>query len=831
MVDGAAVSPAHQAVLMRLLGGQLTVHDVVAQTGLSRRELVAWRRAYLRQRVPARSGVVRAPVGGPTVVRWDRWGVPHIRAERTRDVFVALGHCMAQERLWQLDYMRRFAAGELATVLGPSALASDRMMRTLDMRRAAEASLPALDEQEAEALTAIADGINAWAEQCPTWPLEFELLDYRPPPWRPLDSILLWKYRWWTLTGRLDAAAVVAAAERYLPPDLRGQFLATELADETIVPADVASEASGAFAAGYDSGIGSNNWALAGARTTTGAPVLCSDPHNMLANPPQWLEAHLVGPDLDAIGAIYLGMPTIYLGRNRHVAWGVTNHAVSVRDVYAEEVDPADPSRYRDGDGWTAFDVEDHTIAVAGAPTERFTVRRSRRGPIVTDLVPPIDEAGWPPLSLRWVGHEPPSGVRAGLDLQRAGDGDAVRAALRRWTCPPLNVVYATTAGHIGYHVVGQVPRRAVATRSVRPANDSAHTWEGVLPFEALPALTDPQRGWVATANNPPWPAIDRHAPYLALGAWADGYRQRRIRRRIDAWPRLAPLEVGAIHGDVVHQRAVDLAGRMVELLEADKDGAMAPVAAVLRRWDGAYTTASMAPTLFQAIWETWRDHVVAARFPSLVAEQPAARAQASAIARRLLEPDPPAWFPDGSLDCAAQFRSVARRAIDALAHRLGPLVLPDADPALVVLGHPAVFGRPWAWGRQHRVMFAHPLGDRPGLRRLNVGPFGTSGGWGTVRAAGHEAGLDFTVTSGSTYRLLADLSGARAWATVTTGQSGHLASPHYRDQAVLWRDNRYHPLSMDDRDILANLEGELWLTADGQPKPGPTPPLAASPG
>jgi penicillin amidase len=796
---------AQRATLLALLRGQMSVKDAVAATGLGRRDLARWRRDYLRAKLPPRDGALPAPVARPVTVRWDTWGVPHIRAEQLRDLWVGLGFCMAQERLWQLDYMRRFARGELAAVLGPAWLANDRLLRTLDLARAAEASLPALTEAEAEALDGIAAGINAWAEQCRALPLEFELLGYAPSPWRPVDSILLWKYRWWTLTGRLEQLATAAAAERYLPPHLRSAFLATELAEETIVPPDVAATGGGF---GHDSGIGSNNWALAGSKTTTGAPVLCSDPHNFFGNPPQWLEAQLTAPGLDAAGAIYLGTPGIYLGRSRHCAWGVTNHAVSVRDLYAETVDPADPSRYRDGDAWMPFAVEEQTIAVAGGPAERFTLRRTRRGPVVTDLVPPIDERGWPPLSLRWVGYEPPAGIGAMLDLQRATSAEEFRAALRHWPCPPLNFVYATTDGHIGYQVAGRVPRRAATTRSIRPAGDPAHAWQGTLPFEALPRLIDPQRGWVATANGLPWPADAAHAPYLALGAWSDGYRQRRIRQRIEVWPRLAPLEAAAIHADIIHGRAQALAKRVSELLTAGGTAEFAAVAAALRDWDGAYRTDSVAPTLFQAIWEAWRDRVAAARLPGPVAALPDVRAQAGAVARRLLEGDDPGWWPDAA-DTAAELRAAARTALAALAERAGPLVPAGAAPG--------TFNPRWRWGRRHRVTFPHPLGDRPGLRRLSVGPFATSGGRGTVRAAGHDVGLDFTVNSGSTYRLLADLGGSgRAWATVTTGLSGHLASPHYRDQTRLWLENRYHPLWMDEADVLAHLEGETTLQPPG---------------
>jgi penicillin amidase len=726
-------------------------------------------------------------------VRWDRWGIPHLRAERVADLWVALGYCMAQERLWQLDYMRRFARGELAAILGPEALPHDRQLRTLDLAGAANASLPLLDDEERCAVDGIAAGINAWAEQSHPLPLEFELLDYRPTAWRPVDSILLWKYRWWTLTGRLEQIVLAEALRRHLPPTLQSALLSDERSEETIVPGDVARSISPAgwpMAPGDQSGLGSNNWALAGAKTTTGAPVLCSDPHNYFGNPPQWLEAHLTAPGLDAIGAIYLGTPGIYLGRNRRLAWGVTNHAVSVRDLYREEVKPDDPTMYRDGQTWRSFEAIEQTIAVAGAPAERLTLRRTVRGPIVNPLVPTIDEAGWPPLSLRWVGYEPPSGLRAMLDLQRAATAAEFRRVLTHWPCPPLNFVVATVDGQIAYQVAGRVPVRPLAA-GLRSAADPAQGWQGSLAPPSLPRLLDPERGWLATANNPPWPAEPDYRPYLALGNWSDGYRMRRIRDCIEAQPRLTPLAVGAIHGDITHQRALDLASGLADrLAEAPS---VAAVAERLRAWDGRFSVDSVAATLFQAIWECFKARLLAARLPAAVAGLPVAASQAGGLARRLLLGESEEWWPAGH----STTTELQAAAVEALA---GLTELAGAEPA------------GWAWGRLHRVTFPHPLGHRPGWQRLNVGPFATGGGVGTVRAAGFEPGLGFTVTSGSTYRLLCDLSGSSAWATVTTGLSGHLASRHYRDQVGLWLGDTYHPLWLEEAAIVANLVGETTL-------------------
>ncbi|HEV8637119.1 MAG TPA: penicillin acylase family protein [Chloroflexota bacterium] len=769
----------------------------------------------MRGRIPRRTAELKGPVTAPVRIDWDTWGVPHVRGECARDVFVGLGYAMAQERLWQLDYMRRLARGELAAVMGPSAVSSDRAMRTLGLARTAERDWGQVPAEVGEALEALALGVNLWTERVKSLPIEFELLGYGPRPWRPADSIAIWKYRWWYNTGRLEQIALAELARTQLPPELEAAFLAAEWGHETIVPVGSPRRRRGvgpdgsppgtrppvAWAgepAGADGGEGSNNWVAGPTRTTSQRPVLCSDPHNPFGAPSQWFEAQLTCPELDAIGAIYQGLPTVYIGRNRRAAWGVTNHVAPARDLYREETKPDDPRLHRQGDGWRPFGTREETIEVKGGAPLRFTLRSTARGPVLDPGNGLLDDGllrllGSPTLSLRWVGHDPDTGLGAALALQRARSEAEVLAALAGWPCPPLNFVYACADGRFGYHVAGRVPRRRAGGRGIRPANDPAHAWDGDVPFDELPRLLNPRHGaragWVATANNPPWSQADRH--YVSLAAWSDGYRMRRIRERLTEKERLTTEEVAAIQADVESARARDLVPRLVALLAGLPDRRARAARRRLEEWDFRFTTDSVAASVWAAFWEAWCRDLARAprRFPEALV--PLAAPQMGNLARRTLLGEATGWVSQEEV--AGWVEAAFRAGLARLAEQAGPRL------------------SAWRWGRLHTVEWRHPLTDRPGAPRLSTGPYPTSGG-ATVRAAGYVPG-SFRVTGGSTYRFVADFAAATALSTTNLGQSGHPTSRHYRDQARLWLADRYKPLWMEQSDVAANCEGTTILS------------------
>ncbi|MBI2942067.1 MAG: penicillin acylase family protein [Chloroflexi bacterium] len=790
-----------RAVVLSWLRGK-PAQEVAALAGIGVPTLRRWARAYFRSKLPISAGKVEETTGlvqAAVRIRRDSWGIAHIAAEGERDLFFGLGYAMAQDRLWQLDYQRRLVRGELAAVLGRRTLASDRAVRTLGIGAVGDRAWETAPADVCEMLAALAAGINRWMEQVgDRRPVEFEILGYEPAPWRPADSIAIWKHRWWTLTGRLESSILYEAARRTLPPALFDAFQAVELGDETIVPEVSHPTGLGCFGnrggnwGGGSPDEGSNNWVVGGTHTTTGAPALCSDPHNPFSAPSQWFEAQLTCPEFDAAGAVYIGTPGLYLGRNRSVAWGLTNHAITVRDLYQEEIGPDRPDHYREGDAWRPFEVERQRIAIAGEPDDILEIRRTVRGPIVGELLPRGSTMGSgpePPISLRWIGAEVPSGFEASLALLRARSATDVLAALRQWPCPPLNYVYADASGDLGYHAAGLVPRRVRSGYGLRRASDPDDAWDGLIPFDELPHIANPPRGWVATANNVPW---TRDHWYLESGAWSDGYRAHRIRERLTAKDVLAPEEVAAVQADVHGVRARDLVPALLALVEPADDPIVQQATHTLRRWDREFSVASVGASIWAAFWAEWCLALARARFPEPLVEFAAAKV--GEVGRRLLLGEPLPWFPSG--DPGDEVRRAFGAARQSLTRWGGP------DP------------RAWRWGKLHQVTHPHPLATTPELAALfSTGPLPTSGGQ-TVRAAGHGLTVPFTVISGSTYRFLADLSRPDRMVSVQTlGQSAHLGSPHYRDQTRLWLEDRYHPLWMSEEDVLAHLEGETVIS------------------
>jgi penicillin G amidase len=786
MTAAAELGTHERAVLRRLLRAEVTLAEAARQEGVGRREIVRWRRSWLAEKLPPRAATVLAAVDGPTTIRRDAWGVPHVSADSLADLCLGLGYAMAQERLWLLDWYRRQAWGTLAEVLGSAALAGDREARILGLGRAALQAEDHLTADERTMLAGITAGINAWLEQAgDTLPLEFDALDYRPAPWRVVDCLAIWKLRQWDSTGRLQNVAAAEAIRRNLTSDFIALFLATEEGQETIYPSEPDAAAP---APGGDAGGGSNNWAVTAERTTTGAPALAGDPHHPFRQAWLYFECHLRGAGLNVAGATILGLPCFFYGRNERLAWSVTNHSVSTRDLYIEETESGEPNRYREEGVWRSFVVEEEEIQVRDAPTEYVSIKRSVRGPIVTSIVPELEYWSGPPLSLRWVGYEPETGLGAILNLARANTVAEGRAAMRDWRLPVLNLALADTEGTIAMQTAGRVPKRGEARPGYRKPTEAVDGWLGHYAVDEMPAEVQPARGWVASANNAPWPA---ESDWTKLGAWADGYRMRRIRHRIEARARHTPEELGAIQADIVHGRALDLAGRLAWWLEETGEPTLEDLARHLHAWDGRYAPDLIAPTIFETLWGAWLERVTDGRMPTRLIELTQPRA--GALARALLLGEESGWFHARTV--REQLRAAAREAVKRLESAAG------ADSA------------GWTWGRLHRATFAHPLGDRPGLRRLSIGPYPTSGGSSTVRAAGHGDRPPFAAVGGAVYRLVADLSRAdQCWSVVPTGQSGHPASPHYRDQTPLWLADRYKPLWLSDALIDANLEGVTTL-------------------
>ncbi len=746
---------------------------------------------------PTISGRLAVPgLGAPVEVIRDRWGIPHLYATSAHDLFFAQGYVHAQDRLWQMDFNRRVPSGRLSELFGEVTLSSDRFLRTVGMHRAAEDEQAHLDPESAQTLDAYAAGVNAWiARSGSRLPIEFALLRYRPEPWTPTDSLAFGKLLAWILGGnwryQLLRAHLIA---RFGVEGMRVLVPPYATNAPVIIPAGTRTSDWQQTALlrlldqpGLSSGIGSNNWVLSGSRTATGRPLLANDPHLEAQMPSIWYEMHLVGGPYDVTGVALPGVPGVVIGHNAHVAWGVTNAPTDVQDLFIERFHPTDPTRYLYRGRWEPAKIVREAIRVRGRPDVLETVRITRHGPIINDVVEGLDTF----LALRWTALEPGTVSASVLRLDRARTWDEFRAALRLWTVPAQNFVYADRRGNIGYQLPGRIPIRANGDGMVPvPGWTGEYEWVGEIPFERLPSSFNPPRGAIVTANNRIVP--DRYA-YQLSQEWDPGFRARRIETL------LAPLHRASIEDmEAIQMDLVSLPGRETVRALHDIHITGDPEAGLLqdlRTWDGVLRADSRPA----AIYEAFRLALLPLVFKDVLGDDLYKRylergeAWQVALLGLLRDPSSRWWGPGGRDTVVAQ---ALREARDLLTRRLGP----DRSN--------------WTWGRLHAMRFVHPLGRIGALSWFfNAVAPPTGGDLFTVNNGGFSPQA-FSQIIVASYRQIIDLSDwDRSIAINTTGQSGLPLHRHYRDFVSRWATGGYHPMLFSRPRIQQEAEGTLALT------------------
>ncbi len=782
------------------------------------------RSRYLRAKLPATFEDVIGPVGLPVEILLDKHGIPHIRAGSERDALFGLGFCNARDRLWQLDFLRREALGRLSELLGPEAHGTDLRMRTLALDVISANEVGLMDAETHDLLEGYVAGVNrAMQQAAKNLPVEFDLLGYAPEPWTMRDSIAVLRCLWWQLTGRLENIVGAEAASRYLSErqDLLQAFLTPELPDERIIPADGPYPSGGQkvgpanVSVGIGDATGSNNWVVAGARSTTGQALLASDPHLPFVNPSDLYEAHLSWPGVDIVGAHWSGAPGANWGYNTHIAWGLTNNAASPRDLYAEAVNPDNPDEYRRGDQWVPFTKRSIEIKVRGEAARSHRIRSTDLGPIINAVTPSVDEKGDAPLSLRWIGSEHLDDVRSQLALHRATDFETFRAALADWSLPIFNWAYADKRGDVGYQCAGRVPLRGSVVRGYRQADNAADQWQGYIPFDAMPRIFQPRRAFHVTANNR---VVPDDYPYPMYGTWAGGNRALRVRNRIESVERVSPGESESIQNDVYLIRAARTAPRIARILNDSGIPELQALGGILDGWDYRYTLASAAPTVFETIIHYFAERVTVARIPKRVAGLLAGNGLTIGV--RLLSGDVVDWFEKSTV--TDEVLAASRTALQFLRDRIG------ADVS------------DWSWGKVHTITLVHPLASAntfasdgqlgsdgpfpvggPFAEIANIGPSAITGTGDSVRNAAGRIDHTFQVVSGAEYRLLVDFAAATgpragsapARAINSHGQSGQPGSPHFADQFDDWVRGDYHALVMDWTEIERQVTGRLSIS------------------
>ena len=781
-------------LLLRLGAGD-SIQAICEDAGLTRAEFDQWWSSQTTSRVPSMEGTRTASdLSGKVEIARDEWGVPHVLAETDDGLFFGYGYATAQDRLWQLDYYRRKARGRLSEVIGPSGVEIDTVSHTIGLTRTAQENLARFPEKTKRRLQAYTDGVNAFMEETrSSLPIEFDLLDYEPHEWTSLDSVAIWQEFRWYLSGRLPIIAIPDLAKRTLGEGaLLDDFITGEAEDESIVPKGSYSPSRtgevpvGEVVGDPDEGIGSNNWVVSGSKSTSGAPMVASDPHIAFGVVSCWYEVHLSGPDMNVAGAGYVGVPGVVFGRNETLAWGVTNNICSQRDIYREREDPDRPGHFRFGDEWRPAKQETVEIAVKGEAPRTITITRTHNGPIVDELLPePLRTTD--KVSARWLGTGFGDEITCMLDLAAAGNCGEAKEALRDWIVPTWSYVFGDVEGHIGYQAVGRIPIREQWNREYRPGWDPAHQWSGLIPYDALPALSDPAEGYARSANNRTAP---EDYPYPLSGTWSSGHRALRIRQMLEEQEQFSREDFARMQTDTLSMRAVEVLPSLVETLKRSSDPRVLEAAGFLDEWNGRMDVDEVGASIFELFFAEFTTAVAAERFSG--DEVPLVAGAISGYAVRLLGKDEIGGSPPRNETVVTSML----RAIDILTERLGPEM------------------SEWRWGKIHKIALNHLLSDRGDLSDLLKRGGQPVGGNGiTVCNTGFDP--NYLASIGANWRHNADLADdpPGLWAVDTTGQSGHPGSPHYGDQLTEWLAGRHHYLPLDSKRARAQAASTLTLS------------------
>ncbi|MBZ5674390.1 MAG: penicillin acylase family protein [Acidobacteriia bacterium] len=705
---------------------------------------VAWRP------LPQTSGEIAAPIAARATVIRDALGVPHISAASWEDAIFLQGYVTAQDRMWQMDALRRLAAGELAEVIGPAALNQDQDSRRLRLSRIAEAQAKNLAPETKVIFAAYARGVNYYLEtHRGQLPLEFTLLNYSPRPWRIEDTLLaaLQMHRMLTTSW---------------PEEIRKLHM-LEKGDkekvEFLYPARTGTEVA----------PGSNAWAVSGAHTASGKPILAGDPHLDWSIPSPWYLVHLKGGDgngasndaLDVTGASLPGIPAVIVGHNRRIAWSVTNLEFDVQDLYKEQIN-AQNGRYQVSGHTVQAALERDWVGVKGQKPQQADTWITAHGPVFLN-------DGGNNYSLRWTAAERANMEFPFLALDRAQNWEDFNQVLRRYSGPAQNFVYADVGGNIGYHAAGMLPNRQGCRGDV-PADGSTDScqWAGVIPYDDLPQVYNPESGIIASANQDPFPDNYR---YAVNGGFAPPYRAREIRTLLSNREKWKPEEMLGVQKDVYSDYLSFLAHQAVQAWDKHPNSSaqLKAAAEALRNWNGQTEKKTAAPMVATLLDTELRKAAAKVAAPGVEGEY-AAR-MAPVVVEKLLRERPAGWFKDYDDMLVNSLAS----AVSAGEKLQGSNV---AD---------------WDYGQTINLRLAHPVGGELPLigRYFNIGPVPMSGAPSSIKQT--------TQRLGPSLRMVIDLSNLdQSQANLVTGESGHVLSRHYKDQWGAYYGGTSFPMQFD---------------------------------
>jgi penicillin amidase len=704
----------------------------------------------------------------PVTILRDTWGIPHIYAQNQHDMFFAQGYATAQDRLFQMELWKRAGQGTLAEILGPTFVQRDIGARLLRYRGDMAAEYASYSPDSKQIIEAFTEGINAYVKTIsapggPGLTPDFKAAGFTPELWKPED--VLTRMAGFPMTRNATAELAHAelvkmigakkastlydfnpAVELDPAPGLDLSGLSSSLV-RNLVGSDVGisfpplKKTAESFPAEWDSeNWGSNNWVVSGKLTQTGRPILSNDPHRTVDIVPSLRYiVHLVSPGWNVIGSTEAGSPGVQGGHNERVGFGWTIFGMDQQDLYVETLDPADPLRYKTETGWDNMKVEKSTIHIKGQPDQIVDLKFTRHGPVLWE-----DPATHRALALRSVLSDPgTAGYLGCLTMDRVKNWNEFEEAVKVWKAPTHNIVYADIDGNIGEHSVGLEPVRKNWTGLMPEPGAGGYEWGNWIPTSELPHTFNPERGFIATANQK---MIPENYPYKVGYEWTESDRFNRItellQQAVDQKHKLAVADMERIENDVTPLPARALVHLLGDVSGNSQDAATQ----MLLHWDGAATRDSAAA----ALYELWLNALQEAVMRQMIAR-----------------------------------KQIMNDTLQAAYTRLGQMEGPDPSK--------------WSWGRIHSVVFHHTLETIPEMKSLvDLGPIPRPGDASTINATGgaRRGESVFYQTGGPTWRQILDVG---AWDNSvmvnSPGESGVPGSAHYSDLMPLWDQGQYIPM------------------------------------
>ena len=797
----------------------------------------------VRRSFPQTSGTVKLPgLQGQVDVYRDGDGIPHIYADTAHDLFLAQGYVHAQDRFYQMDFWRHQTSGRLSELYGDATLDADKFLRTVGWQRIAAQEYSLSDPETRAWLEAYAAGVNAYigSRSAADLSLEYSILAlnglsaYKPEPWTPISTLAWAKAMAWNLRGNLDGEIRRAILNQQVGVEMTNDYLPTFPSDHPMilpnppVSAQALEHLQGQIAAvdsvmgGRFDGIGSNNWVIAGSRTTTGMPLLANDPHLDIQMPSIWYEVGLhcraVTPDcpFDVTGVSFAGAPGVIIGHNQRIAWGMTNVGPDVQDLFVEKINPANPNQYEVNGRWVDMTLVNETIRVKGGVDEPIAIRYTRHGPLIGEVYglkdftqeSGLDASHSYAFALRWTALEVGFTWRAIFNMNRAQTFDDFRLALRDFAAPSQNLIYADVDGNIGYQMPGRIPIRKSGDGQLPvPGWTDDYEWSGYIPFEELPYSYNPPQGYIATANNA---VVGPDYPYLISLDWDAGYRAQRIQDLIVTQPKISIEYIQKMQGDDLNQGAMEVLPYLLALNLDDPD--LAQAADALRGWDYQMRMDSRPAAIYMSFFNA----LLADTFDDDVPEDYWSRGGPGSwlVLRNLLAKPDSRWWDDRNTPGVETRDDILKKALAegyaVLESRLGT----DVET--------------WKWGDLHTATFENQTVGQSDLQLIanlfNRGPFPAAGGASIINNTGGNLSLDdrtdpeergdpYAVETVPSMRMIVDLGNlANSLAIHTTGESGHAFESHYVDMADRWRRIEYHPMLWNADDVQAQAEAHLIL-------------------